>query len=56
MKSEEETILTTAKISSQGQITITKPVQPWLPWEPGDVIEFVLKGKDVVIRNTHKKA
>lgn len=52
---KEETVLTTTTISSQGQITITKPVQPWLPYEAGDIIEFVLKGKDIVIRNTHRK-
>jgi bifunctional DNA-binding transcriptional regulator/antitoxin component of YhaV-PrlF toxin-antitoxin module len=53
---KEETVITTAKISSQGQIKIKKALTPFLPWQPGDLVEFVLKEKDIIIRNTHKKA
>jgi hypothetical protein len=54
--SPQETVLTTGTVSSQGQIKIKEAVKPFLPWQPGDQIEFVLKEKDVVIRNTRKKA
>lgn len=54
--SASETILAKGPVSSQGQIKIKKAVKPFLPWQEGDQIEFILKEKDVVIRNTHKKA
>lgn len=54
--SPEERVLDKGRISSQGQIKIKKGVKPFLPYQPGDEIAFVLKEKDVVIRNTHEKA
>jgi len=53
---EGEVFLAAGPISSQGQIKIKSKVKPYLPWESGDNMEFFLKDKDVVIRNSHKKA